>query len=191
MEERLDPEAWSKLRETLRSDILHGLDTGVFTGPSAVGAALFLFVLGSKSDNDTLLLVPHDSHLDIGRALPELIYLRAFAVDHTAFALLEGMPEKDQIIAAFRTCVKNLVEFTGLPQLSVTIFVERTTKYFECIQDIHELGRGWNVGSVFAELCGCPKDLRVTVPGITEFVGTAKAVNDLLKTTGLLKENLS
>ncbi len=53
--------------------------------------------------------------------------------------------------------------------------------YLEAIQAPHHLGPAWNVGNVFARLCGHERDPRVVWPGSIAFTGALLAVTEFLK----------
>lgn len=58
---------------------------------------------------------------------------------------------------------------------------ERYHQYLEAIQSPHHLGPAWNVGNVFAALCGRERDLRVVGVASTEFGAALIAVTKFLK----------
>lgn len=58
---------------------------------------------------------------------------------------------------------------------------KRYHSYVEAIQTPHQLGAPWNVGKVFARLCGHDRDVSVVMAGSVQFGGAMMAVTGFLK----------
>jgi hypothetical protein len=72
-------------------------------------------------------------------------------------------------------------EIMGDPNKMIDGINERYCQYLEAIQAPHHRGPAWNVGNVFATLCGEARNLRVVMAAATEFGGALVAVREFLK----------
>jgi hypothetical protein len=109
-------------------------------------------------------------------ALGELFFLR---ISIAAYALQRFFvkPAQEPLRDAFDRCIHKMLHSSGdkriqkNPNAFIDGMNQRYNQYIEAIETPHELGPGWNVGSVFAKVCGQEKDTQVVWAGLVEFGG--------------------
>jgi hypothetical protein len=119
--------------------------------------------------------------VDGDTALAELFFLRT----SVAFYALQRFfikPAQEQLRDASSRCIHKILRSSGdkriqkNPNAFIDGMNQRYNQYIEAIETPHELGPGWNVGSVFAKVCGQEKDIQVVWAGLVEFGGCMVAI---------------
>jgi len=123
--------------------------------------------------------------VDGDTALGELFFLRA----SVAFYALQRFfikPAQEQLRDASSRCIHNMLRSSGdkriqkNPDAFIDGMNQRYKQYIEALETPHARGPGWNVGSVFANVCGQEKDMQVVWVGLVAFYGCMVAITAFL-----------
>ncbi|MGB9104146.1 MAG: hypothetical protein WCC59_05255 [Terriglobales bacterium] len=118
-------------------------------------------------------------------ALGELFMLRGFLAAYAVQTFFSTAAQHD-IREAFNRGLHRMLLGSGnerikaQPNVAIDEMNKRYNLYLEAIHTPHQLGPAWNVGKVFAGLCGRDLDVSVVMVGSVEFGGAMTAITDFL-----------
>ena len=119
--------------------------------------------------------------MDTGRAVAEVICLRAFAAEFAAVMALGPGPQSLAVLDAFHKAWEEMAktdpEWAGLYEF----FRQRGEEYRGTLRQEHPNGHVYLIGRAFAEACGYPRAATVMLNGCHAFVTTHQAVAAAVK----------
>ena len=172
---------------------LWGRKSPTVTVKDIVQGLLMVCIGGQKTLDTDLLLLKEGalsgalSEVDKDAALSELFMMRIALV---AYCLQKCLSEKVQEEAreAFSQALHSILTSSANerirsdPNRAIAELNERCNLYLTAIETSHPSGPGWNVGKVFAELCGVSEpDVQVIGVGSIQFGFAISAILEFLK----------
>jgi len=146
---------------------------------------LMKFIVVDSEETNQMILnkLPPDADRDFIEM--EIMFLRTFVVDYTAYKILDNIAEKNAILDAFYSLFKDTTTDDSdiYKALKVHLLV-----YTDAIKKEHHMGTPYVVGKTFAKLCGYENDADVIFIGSLEFTSTFEVALENMK---MIKKDLS